>query len=169
MPLFTIDPERSRVWIHARSTLHPIHSEANGLEGTIDLVLDDAGRVDADAPCSGDMAFPVDRLRSGNPLEERELRRRIDARQFPTISGTLLSLAAGSDGAYRVRGAITFRGVTNEYDDVMVIEQLDDGTLRLTGESTFDVRDFGMQPPRILMLRVEPDVKVRVEVIAEGA
>jgi hypothetical protein len=115
------------------------------------------------------MAFPVDRLRSGNPLEERELRRRIDAGRFPTISGTLLSIAPGGEGAYRVRGAITFLGVTNEYDDVMVIEVLDDGALRLTGESTFDVRDFGMRPPRILMLRVEPEVKVRVEVIAEAA
>jgi integrase/recombinase XerD len=40
-------------------------------------------------------------------------------------------------------------------------------TLRLAGESTFDVRDFGMEPPRIPMLRVEPDVKVRVEIFAE--
>ena len=41
------------------------------------------------------------------------------------------------------------------------------GTLRLTGESIFDIRDFGMDPPRILMLKVEPEVGVRVEILAE--
>ena len=39
--------------------------------------------------------------------------------------------------------------------------------MRLEGQSTFDIRDFGMEPPKILMLRVEPDVVVRIEVIAE--
>ena len=28
------------------------------------------------------------------------------------------------------------------------------------------IRDFGMEPPRILMLRVEPEVVVRVEIVA---
>ena len=35
------------------------------------------------------------------------------------------------------------------------------------GESTFDIRDFGMEPPRILMLKVQPEVGVRVEIVAE--
>ena len=35
-----------------------------------------------------------------------------------------------------------------------------------TGQSTFDIRDFGMEPPRILLLKVEPDVTVRVEIVA---
>jgi hypothetical protein len=43
----------------------------------------------------------------------------------------------------------------------------EDGTVRATGHSTFDVRDFGLEPPRILMFRVEPEVRVRVEIIAE--
>ena len=49
----------------------------------------------------------------------------------------------------------------------MTIALVDDRTLRLDGESTFDIRDFGMEPPRILMLRVEPEVDVRVEIVAE--
>ena len=35
------------------------------------------------------------------------------------------------------------------------------------GQSSFDIRDFGMEPPRILMLRVQPEVTVRVEIVAE--
>jgi hypothetical protein len=38
----------------------------------------------------------------------------------------------------------------------------------LEGESTFDVRDFGMEPPKILMLRVHPEVNVRVQIFAQS-
>ena len=48
----------------------------------------------------------------------------------------------------------------------MRITPVDDRTIRLEGESTFDIRDFGLNPPRILMLRVEPTVVVRIELIA---
>ena len=60
----------------------------------------------------------------------------------------------------------TFRGVTRSYESEMTFAQLDDQTIRLEGSSTFDIRDFGMEPPRILLLRVHPDVDVRVEVVA---
>ena len=49
----------------------------------------------------------------------------------------------------------------------MTISALDESTVHLTGQATFDVRDFGMEPPRILMLRVYPEVEVSVEIVAE--
>jgi hypothetical protein len=51
----------------------------------------------------------------------------------------------------------------------MAISRVDPDTIRLTGEETFDIRDFGMEPPRILLLRVEPEVRVRVDIIATRA
>jgi hypothetical protein len=57
--------------------------------------------------------------------------------------------------------------MTRSAEDYMTLTAVDERTIRLAGESTFDVRDFGMEPPRILMLRVEPDVKVGVEIFAE--
>ena len=49
----------------------------------------------------------------------------------------------------------------------MAIDKVDDRTIRLSGSSRFDVRDYGMEPPRILMLKVEPEVDVRVDIQAE--
>ena len=60
-----------------------------------------------------------------------------------------------------------FRGVTRPCQDELTIEMLDDRTVRLEGRSTFDIRDFGMQPPKVLLMRVEPEVAVRIELIAE--
>jgi hypothetical protein len=39
-------------------------------------------------------------------------------------------------------------------------------TILLAGSSRFDTREYGMQPPRILTLGVEPEVEVGVELIA---
>jgi polyisoprenoid-binding protein YceI len=107
-------------------------------------------------------------LSSGNRLEDRELRRRIDARRCPTIEGALTGLReTGTGGRYRVRGDLTFRGVTRSYEHEMTFVAPDGSSIELEGEATFDIRDFGMDPPRILMLKVEPEVRVKAHVVAE--
>ncbi len=168
MARYRIVPERSKVFISARSSLHPIDTRTDGLEGFVDLEVQGGGRLNLTVPTKGRVSFPVERMASGNPLEDRELRRRIDARRYPTIEGALTDMhETGRDGRYLVRGDVTFKGSTRSYEDEMAVSQDDDGTLRLTGESIFDIRDFGMDPPRILMLKVEPEVGVRVEILAE--
>jgi polyisoprenoid-binding protein YceI len=165
---YLISPTRSKVVINARSSVHPIHSETDGLEGWIDVEVLDDGRLDLTVPPKAQLSLPVDRLRSGNPLEDRELKRRIDARRHPTIDGKLTQMTeTGRAGSYRVGGDVTFRGTTRQHEDEMTINQVDDGTITLVGTSTFDIRDFGMEPPRILLLRVFPDVNVTVEITAE--
>ena len=169
MARYRIVPGRSRVWIEARSTLHPIRAETDGLQGWLDVEVRRSGQVDLRVTPSGHLELAVAQLSSGNALEDRELRRRIDARRFPTIVGDLTVMAeTGEDGRYRVEGDVTFKGVTRRYEDEMTVEALD-GRLVLTGEKTFDVREFGLEPPRILLLKVEPDVRVKVEIVAEKA
>jgi polyisoprenoid-binding protein YceI len=164
---YLIAPERSHVWIDARSNVHPIHSSTDGLEGFVDLALSPGGEVDLSAPMSGELSLTVDRLSSGNRMEDRELQKRIDARRFPTIAGVLDTIeTSDSDGRYRVGGDITFRGVSRHHEDLMKIDSVDDQTIQLDGRSSFDIRDYGMEPPRMLMLKVEPVVDVRVEIFA---
>lgn len=155
------------MWIEARSNVHPIHTEAEGLEGWLDLDITD-GTINVDQTLLGHLEFPVENLKSGNAFEDRELRRRIDARRYPSIAGDLKAMKQSTEPAsYIVGGDLTFRGVTRRHEDAMTIEVVDDGSLTLAGSSTFDIRDFGMEPPRILMLKVQPEITVRVEIIAE--
>jgi polyisoprenoid-binding protein YceI len=164
---YRIDPERSTVSIDGRSSLHPIHSTTNGLEGYVDLELEPDGAVDLTVKPAAQLSLPVTRLSSGNRMEDRELQKRIDARRFPTINGVLEQMeGAGSNGSYRVSGEVTFRGVSRLHEDEMTIHAVDDQTIELAGMSRFDIREFGMEPPRILMLRVEPEVAIRVDIIA---
>jgi polyisoprenoid-binding protein YceI len=167
MARYRIDPERSTVSIDARSSLHPIHSTTNGLEGYVDLELEPDGAVDLTAKPAAQLSLPVTRLTSGNRMEDRELQKRIDARRYPTINGVLEQMeGAAGNGSYRVSGEVTFRGVSRQHEDEMTIHPVDEQTLELGGTSRFDIREFGMEPPRILMLRVDPEVAIRVDIIA---
>ncbi len=164
VPRYRVDPSRSRVWIDARSNVHPIHSTTDGLEGFVDLDIDDDA---IGLPMAGQLSLPVSRLRSGNPFEDRELRRRIEARRHPTIDGTLRTAQPGdAPGAWLVSGELTFRGVTRTSAGTVTITVDGTDAIRLEGASRFNIRDFGMDPPKILMLRVEPHVDVRIEIHA---
>ena len=167
MTRYDIVPDRSTVWIEARSNVHPIQSTTSGLEGFVELDLGDAGNVDLDNAPAGRLSLDVERLKSGNRLEDREMQKRVDAKRYPRIEGVLDSMVGdGKDGSYRVSGDVTFRGVSQHHEDLMNISKVDERTIRLAGESRFDIREFGMDPPKVLMLRVEPVVDVRVEIFA---
>jgi hypothetical protein len=168
VPRYHFVPESSRMWIGARSTLHAVNAECDGVEGYVDLVLrsDDEGEAAAEVP-DGRLCLAVGRLSSGNRMQDREMRRHIEARRYPTIAGVLTGVRwLGTDGAYQVSGEVQFRGITRRYEDQMQVEELDDRTIRISGVSRFDVRDFGMAPPRMLFLSVEPHVDVGVDIVA---
>jgi polyisoprenoid-binding protein YceI len=167
MTRYRIVPERSHVFIDARSNLHPIRSSTDGLDGYVDLEIGADGNVDLAKEISGKLSLPVDRLSGGNPMEDREMRKRVDARRFPTIDGVLDGMErSNGDGTYRVSGDVTFKGVSRNHQDQMTVKKVDEQTIELAGKSRFDIREFGMEPPRVLMLKVLPEVDVRVEIIA---
>ena len=86
MTIFRIDPSRSKVWIEARSSMHPIHGEAEGLEGSIEAEMAE-GRIDVSGLPRIQIELPVDKLQSGKKLEDAEMMRRIDARRLPEDHG----------------------------------------------------------------------------------
>jgi polyisoprenoid-binding protein YceI len=164
---FEILPEQSTVAIDAKSSVHPIHSETHGLEGYVDIEIGGDGAVDASATSSGRLELSTDRLESGNALYDREMRRRIDSRRFPKITGELVSVKEGpSRGRYLVAGDLTFHGTTQHYEEEMEITGSDGTTVALKGSHVFDIRQFGVEPPKMMMLRVHPDVAVRVDILA---
>ncbi|HUO49587.1 MAG TPA: YceI family protein [Acidimicrobiales bacterium] len=167
MARYEIVPDRSTVWIDASSSLHPIHSEVRGVTGFVDVEFGPSGDLDFAATPSGRIELLIDKMSSGNPLYDREMKRRVEARRFPSIEGELTAIEpADGEGAYTVRGNVMFKGVTNAYEDGMHIVAREDLVV-LEGEHVFDVRDFGMEPPKIMMLKVHPEVSVRVELTAK--
>jgi polyisoprenoid-binding protein YceI len=163
-PRYTFDSARSCVWVDGRSSLHPINTETRGLEGWVEVATHADGSLDTAVPVTGRLELPVDRLSSGNQLYDRELKRRIDARRYPVIEGEITAVTATADPTvYLVAGDLTFHGKTRHFEHEMTIAVRNDTDIELTGSYVFDIREFGMKPPSMLMLKVYPEVAVRVE------
>ena len=75
---------------------------------------------------------------------------------------------SGSENRYRLAGGLTFHGVTRPVDGTVSVDVASDRRLVVTGEQVFDIRDFDVPSPTVLMLRIYPDVRVRLHVEADA-
>ncbi len=164
---YEIEPEDSQVWIAGSSSLHPINADARGLTGWVELDAGGGGGETDPELLGGEIRIEIERLRSGNPLVDRETRRRVDAARFPEIVGTLSRAEPLGDGRFEVHGDISLRGRDHPVLGELLVSPEGDHIL-IEGEQTFDVREWGLTPPRIAMLRVHPEVRVRIAVRAEA-
>ena len=164
MARYRVLPQRSKLWVDARSSLHPIRVESSALSGTIELELAD-GSVDLSKPPSATLELEAESLKTGSRLEDGALERQLEVRKFPRIRGRVRDVSANG-GRYHVRGDLSLHGVTKPIEGDVTLRAIDDETVEVEGEKVIDLRDFGLQPPKILMLKVYPDVKVRAKVVA---
>jgi polyisoprenoid-binding protein YceI len=160
-----LDPDRSELAIHATSSVHPIDTSAS-VTGWIDVDVDDDGRLDLSGSASGEVELDLRGMRSGNPLIDREAERRLQVGRHPTVTGRLLSLTAGDDGAFEGAGELDFHGVTRPVAGTLRIGADTDGELELTGSLELNVTDFGVKPPSLLVVRVHPEVRIELRAVA---
>ena len=162
---FSFDPIRSCLWVDVCSSLLPIKTQTRGLRGWVDLALLPDGMVNLDVPVRGRLEISVDRLVVGQPaLRPRVAGGAFDARRHPLIIGQITGVHATEiDGRYRVTGDLSFHGKTRVFEHEMTIALDGELTIELKGDRVFDIREFGMKPPSMLMLKVYPEVAVRVE------
>ena len=158
-------PNRSRLRIEATSSLHPIRIETTGLEGTFEVALVD-DQPDLTMQPTGSIEIDAERLMTGNMLYDRELERRLEMRKYPRIRGEIVAVQADGDDRYHVRGNLSLHGVTRPVEGRVRVRIRDDGTVEAEGEQTFDMRDFKLDPPRLLILKVHPEVRVRGRLVA---
>jgi polyisoprenoid-binding protein YceI len=170
MTRYAVDPEKTVVWTDARSSLHPIRSETRGMEGYFEGEVGADGQLDLSSPVEATLQLAVATMSSGNGLYDREMMRRVEARRFPTITATLRTMTASETaGRYLVEGDVTFRGVTQQVTGEVALSTPAAGTITFEGEHVFNLPDFGMEPPKIMILKVYPDVRIRVRIVAKAA
>lgn len=165
MARFRWTPE-STVELNAKSSVHPIHGKTNEISGEVVAEIGPDG-IKLDPPPTGYVELAVDALKSGNKLEDFELRRRLDAKKYPMIRYELAQ-ADGGPEAFKLKGRLTFHGVTREFDEE-VTARYDGTTLVVEGEHTFNIEDWGVKAPKILKLQVYPDVQIVARLVAKPA
>lgn len=165
MGRYAVVSRRCRLTARASSSVHPITAEAHALSGEIDAELRD-GALDLDRPASARIELSVAELRADNPLVSREIRKRLDPRRHPSATLTAHKVSARAEGGYDVFGELTLHQVTRSVTARAVLLTSDRHGLELDAELTFDVREFQLQPPSLLGLRVHPEVTVAARVVA---
>lgn len=156
----------SRIETDMTSNVHPIHAAAERVSGVIEGVIEAGGGPDFEAPHNARVEIPVESMQSGNRLQDMEMQRRIDARQFPTIVITVnRAWKVAGDGRTRARFEVEAHGRARPYEGDFSL-RVDGRRLTVEGEHTFDMRDFGVDPPRFLGLKMDPEVNVKVRLEA---
>jgi PadR family transcriptional regulator PadR len=164
---YRLVPDRSVALIEVRSTVGPISFGAIGVSGWLEAVVAEDGLMLHDRP-AGFVEIDVTGLRSGNGLYDAELQRRIEARRFPRATVILQDCTASGVGArYQLEGDLTFHGITRSVQGTVRVVRETSERLVITGEQVFDMRDFHIPSPTVLMLRIYPDVRVRLHAEAE--
>jgi PadR family transcriptional regulator, regulatory protein PadR len=164
---FIVSPERSAVLVEARSTAGPITFGALGITGFVECLTASRG-ISPGEHTRARLEVPLEQLRSGNGLYDAELLRRIDARRFPVAVLELVGCTpVGDAGRYRLDGRIDLHGTTRPVRGSVTAALASPGVISVHGAQDFDIRDFDIVIPTVLMFRIYPDVTVRLQVEAE--
>jgi len=169
MSTWTIDDARSSVEIHGKSSLHPIHGRLRdgALSGTVEATVAD-GVVDTAAPVSGHVEFLMTGLSFGNSMYDRELPKRLDTAKYPLVTLDLVKIQVGGSDTYQVELRLALHGASVAFDEAVHAAITADGEmLTVSGEHQFDIRQFGVEPPRMLGMKVHPDFTVNLSLAAK--
>lgn len=165
---FQLVTGESALETEVRSSVHPIRSRSTQLSGRVEGSFDEQGRPDLTQPHQAHIELPVRSVASGNRLNDGELLRRVEAQRFPTLAfdvAEVRKVEGEQDGSYVGTITIEAHGRTRT-QEVAFRLAVDGDRLTVDAGHTFDMRDFGLQPPRLFTLKVEPEVQVRVHLVA---
>jgi polyisoprenoid-binding protein YceI len=164
MAQYRIDSDRSEVYVEARSNVHPIEIRTQGVRGTIELEVRD-GKIDLSSAPRAELEIQADLLRSGIDLYDSEIHRRIEVRKYRAIKGQLRDASEIGPGRYRLRGNLSLHGVTRDLEGEVTMRAGDDW-VEFEGTKTLDMRDYNLEPPKILMLEVQAQINLRAKIRA---
>jgi polyisoprenoid-binding protein YceI len=115
------------------------------------------------------LTIPVAAMDCGNRTMDGHMRNALKADASPNIQFVLDShtVRANGDaaGTVQMRGRLTVAGQTKPIQMTANLTRQADGTVRVRGSHGFDMTEFGVQPPRLMMgtMRVHDPVVVEFD------
>jgi hypothetical protein len=154
---FEIDTSTASIVFAASSSVHPIRT-VGSVSGWITVCVSGDGLAESQE-LEGYLEVPIGELSSGNPLIDREMKRRVDGGLDSVISARIEETLRIEGNRATITGTIDFLEVSTLVEgDVVILPGP-----RLVGTGEFDVRWWRLEPPRLLMLRVDPIVTVEID------
>jgi len=151
------------VVVTARSSVHNVVIRWNALSGTVSASPGDLPKTTAE------LSLDMRLFDAGDALKNRKLRKDLAVDSHPKASFELLSVEniVGAENAPRatLRGRLSWRDRTLEIP-AQASGTLTEDALAVSARFSFDMREFGVKPPRFLMLKVDETVEVEVQLRA---
>ena len=164
---YVVSTADSVLTFEAQSTLHAVRGKNSSIAGYIDADSAPDGTIVLEPMPVMHIDMAVEGLTSGSGILDQQMWKLIDSKRFPRISADLRTLAPGSSAdRFTATGDVTLAGRVRTYDGELVFG-LDPGGLVVDGDLVVDIRDFGLTPPSLLILRVDPVVKVHLHLVAK--
>jgi len=156
--------------VEARSSVGRISFGSTSLTGGIEAPVVD-GAVDTAGLTSARVVIPVTSLVSDNAMYDNELRARLNAQRYPDIVGELTDVRDLGSGRVALSGELTVRGDRRTQHGTATITSGDTDHVSVTVEGTavIDMRDYDIKVPKVLMLRIYPEVNLRFRITAKRA
>jgi polyisoprenoid-binding protein YceI len=167
--VFEVQPGRSAVLVKARSSVGPISFATSHLRGAITAELEGKA-IDLDSPITAELTVSLRELTSGNTLYDTELKRRIDARRYPeaTLHLEHASRTADESNRFELSGRIELHAVVRPLLGVVTVERLEHDMMVIRGQQMLDIREFELDVPTMLALKIFPEVSVEMHLEARA-
>jgi polyisoprenoid-binding protein YceI len=161
-----LSPERTTITFELDSTLHRVRGNARLLPSTLEF-------EPGGGAIRGNIAIDATSLGSGNGLRDGQMHGKVlESERYPRIEFVPESLAVEEASASRARVALlgTLRIHGGEWPLTIPAEVAAEGEgLRVVGSFRIPYVDWGMRDMSNFLLRVDREVLVRFEALAEVA
>lgn len=147
--------------VKARAPGHDFSCGADGIAGEV--------TVEGERIISAKADLPLERLKAGDPLGNRELRKFLELDRRPRAQGELAEPIALSMDGDRVSGRGRLRLVVEGPTATVPVRF--EGTLpRIRASIDLTFTGLGYKPPKLLFLKVKDElsVELEIEVVASG-
>lgn len=159
----------SRVWVEGTSTVRSYRCESTSAQGTATTAQ---GTPSVEQVASqvrrAEITIPVASLDCRNGTMNGHMRKALKSDANPNIRFRLAGLqAAQGEGAVRMNGTLSIAGTERPVSIDATVAQADGGQLRVRGQKTFPMTEFGVTPPSLMMgtMKVRDPVTVHFDVV----
>jgi polyisoprenoid-binding protein YceI len=164
---------KSNLWLTGDSSLHPYSSTANGLLFAATFSPNSSGTSTFDKLTSGQMQtlevkVPVKDMKSGKNQLDKNMQKALKAENNPAIVFHLkkYDIAASTTAAQtfhiKADGSLEIAGVKKDIQlEARITKSGDD--MRIEGEKLILMTDYGIKPPKILLIKTANEVIVHFD------
>ena len=170
---FDVDGKFVNIAFESRMDVEDILGTSHSVSGHVRLTGDSGG--------SFKLEVPVDTLKTGIDMRDEHLRPAhwLDAEKHPKISFEGDSVRSLGNGKYAITGNFTLHGVSRELTVTIDSREIpkeraaslgmgDTAWMRVRGEFTVKLSDFGVRIPGMAAAKVNDEWTVKVSLFAKG-